>query len=105
MIGRVTQQTMQQSSLANLQLNLSKMADLQGRMSGGKVITKPSDDPGGHRARAPAARREARRRAVRPQHRRRRRLADAPWTPPSRRRWRRCARRATSPSRARTPAP
>ena len=47
MIGRVTHQTVQKSSLANLQLNLSKMADLQGRMSGGKVITKPSDDPGG----------------------------------------------------------
>jgi flagellar hook-associated protein 3 FlgL len=47
MIGRVTHLTVQKSSLANLQLNLSKMADLQGRMSGGKVITKPSDDPGG----------------------------------------------------------
>jgi len=47
MIGRVTHQTVQKSSLANLQLNLSKMADLQGRMSSGKVITKPSDDPGG----------------------------------------------------------
>lgn len=47
MIGRVTQQTIQRTSLANLQLNLSAMADLQGRMSGGKVITKPSDDPGG----------------------------------------------------------
>lgn len=47
MIGRVTQQTVQRSTLANLQLNLGKMADLQGRMSGGKVITKPSDDPAG----------------------------------------------------------
>ncbi len=47
MIGRVTHQTIQRSSLANLQLNLSTMADLQARMSGGKVITKPSDDPGG----------------------------------------------------------
>ncbi len=47
MIGRVTHQTIQRTSLANLQLNLGKMSDLQGRMSGGKVITKPSDDPGG----------------------------------------------------------
>lgn len=47
MIGRVTHQTIQRTSLANLQLNLSRMSDLQGRMSGGKVITKPSDDPAG----------------------------------------------------------
>ncbi|WP_182112583.1 MULTISPECIES: flagellar hook-associated protein FlgL [unclassified Actinotalea] len=47
MINRVTHQTVQRSTLANLQVNLSRMADLQGRMSGGKVITKPSDDPGG----------------------------------------------------------
>ena len=47
MIGRVTHQTVQRSSLANLQLNLNAMANLQARMSGGKVITKPSDDPGG----------------------------------------------------------
>lgn len=47
MISRVTHQTVQRSTLANLQLNLSKMSDLQGRLSGGKVITKPSDDPGG----------------------------------------------------------
>lgn len=47
MINRVTHQTIQRSTLANLQLNLNKISDLQGRMSGGKVITKPSDDPGG----------------------------------------------------------
>lgn len=47
MINRVTHVTAQRSSLANLQLNLSKMTDLQQRMSGGKVITKPSDDPAG----------------------------------------------------------
>lgn len=66
MITRVTHQTVQQSTLANLQVNLSKMADLQGRLSGGKNITKPSDDPAGtaltlqlraeHRAAAQAAR-------------------------------------------------
>ncbi len=47
MIDRVTHQTVQRSTLANLQLNLSKMANLQARMAGGKVITKPSDDPAG----------------------------------------------------------
>ncbi|WP_199424694.1 flagellar hook-associated protein FlgL [Actinotalea solisilvae] len=45
MINRVTQQTVQRSTLANLQLNLGRMADLQAKMSGGKVLTKPSDDP------------------------------------------------------------
>lgn len=47
MISRVTQQTVQRSTLANLQMNLGRMSELQGRMSGGKVITKPSDDPSG----------------------------------------------------------
>jgi len=46
-ISRVTHQTVQRSTLANLQVNLSRIADLQGRLSGGKVITKPSDDPAG----------------------------------------------------------
>jgi flagellar hook-associated protein 3 FlgL len=47
MINRVTHQTVQRSTLANLQLNLSAMSQLQAKMSGGKVITKPSDDPAG----------------------------------------------------------
>ncbi|HMO09926.1 MAG TPA: flagellar hook-associated protein 3 [Actinotalea sp.] len=47
MIGRVTQQTLQRSTLANLQVNLTRMSELQGRMSGGKIISKPSDDPSG----------------------------------------------------------
>lgn len=47
MISRVTQQTMQRSTLANLQLNLSKMSSLQQQMSSGKRIAKPSDDPSG----------------------------------------------------------
>ena len=42
MISRVTHQTVQRSTLANLQVNLSRIADLQGRLSGGKVITKPA---------------------------------------------------------------
>ena len=45
MIGRVTQQTMQRSTLANLQLSLSTMADMQAKMSSGKKIQVPSDDP------------------------------------------------------------
>ena len=45
MIGRVTQQTVQRSTLANLQLNLSTLADMQGKMSSGKKVTVPSDDP------------------------------------------------------------
>ncbi len=47
MISRVTQQTVQRSTLANLQLNLSKMSTLQQQMSSGKRISKPSDDPSG----------------------------------------------------------
>ena len=47
MIGRVTQQTTARSTLANLQRNLSAMADLQNRLSGNTKITKPSDDPAG----------------------------------------------------------
>lgn len=47
MISRVTHQTVQRFTLANLQVNLAKMSDLQGKLSGGRVITKPSDDPGG----------------------------------------------------------
>lgn len=47
MIGRVTHQTIQRSTLGNLQLNLDAMADLQAKMSGGKRITLPSDDPAG----------------------------------------------------------
>ncbi|KGM13066.1 flagellar hook-associated protein FlgL [Cellulomonas bogoriensis] len=47
MISRVTHQTVQKSTLANLQMNLDRMSRLQAQMSGGKVITRPSDDPGG----------------------------------------------------------
>lgn len=45
MISRVTHQTVQRSTLANLQTNLSKMADLQSQMSSGKKVNVPSDDP------------------------------------------------------------
>lgn len=45
MITRVTHQSTQRTSLANLQANLTKMANLQAQASSGKLITKPSDDP------------------------------------------------------------
>lgn len=47
MIPRVTQQTVQRQTLANLQGNLSAMAALQAQMSSGKKISAPSDDPAG----------------------------------------------------------
>jgi len=47
MIPRVTQQTVQRQTLANLQGNLSAMAALQAQMSSGKKISTPSDDPAG----------------------------------------------------------
>ena len=45
MITRVTHQSTQRTSLANLQANLTKMANLQAQASSGKLITKASDDP------------------------------------------------------------
>lgn len=47
MIARVTHQTVQRQTLANLQGNLSAMATLQAQMSSGKKISVPSDDPAG----------------------------------------------------------
>ena len=46
MISRVTQQTMQHSSLNNLQRNLKTMNDLQAKMSSGKNFVRASEDPG-----------------------------------------------------------
>jgi len=45
MIGRVTSQTIQRSTLANLQTNLSSVSKLQAQLSSGKKVTKASDDP------------------------------------------------------------
>lgn len=45
MLGRVTQQTVQASSLRNLQSSLSRMATLQAQMSSGTKLQLPSDDP------------------------------------------------------------
>lgn len=47
MISRVTHTMVQRTTHANLQLNLQRMSDLQARLSSGKMISKPSDDPGG----------------------------------------------------------
>jgi len=45
MIGRVTQQGLQRASLVQLQDNISRMAQLQERLTTGKVVLRPSDDP------------------------------------------------------------
>ena len=45
MINRVTHQTVQRSTLGNLQQNLTTMAKLQAQMSSGRKINTPSDDP------------------------------------------------------------
>lgn len=47
MINRVTQQTIQRTTLNNLQRNLSSMSDLQAQLSSTKRIQRPSDDPAG----------------------------------------------------------
>jgi flagellar hook-associated protein 3 FlgL len=44
---RVTQKTIAQSTLGNLQGNLRKMQRLQEQLSSGKQINRPSDSPGG----------------------------------------------------------
>ncbi len=45
MIGRVTQTSMQYSSMRSLQSNQSRLAGLQNQQSTGKILTRPSDDP------------------------------------------------------------
>ncbi len=45
MIQRVTHETIQRSTLRNLQTNLSAMAKLQGELSSGSRLSVPSDDP------------------------------------------------------------
>ncbi|HEV7956251.1 MAG: flagellar hook-associated protein 3 [Microbacteriaceae bacterium] len=47
MITRVTNQTLAQSALRNLQSNMSDLARLQNRASSRQSITRPSDDPTG----------------------------------------------------------
>lgn len=45
MVSRITNMTIQRSSLANLQINLTTVSDLQSQLSSGKKVTKASDDP------------------------------------------------------------
>lgn len=47
MVSRITHSTVQRSTLANLQLNLTAAAKLQAQMSSGRKIAAPSDDPAG----------------------------------------------------------
>jgi flagellar hook-associated protein 3 FlgL len=44
---RVTERSMATTTLTNLQMNLQRNQDLQNQLSSGKLITKPSDSPGG----------------------------------------------------------
>lgn len=46
-IGRVTQRSIATNTLAGLQGNLSRMADIQQQLSSGKQISRPSDSPTG----------------------------------------------------------
>lgn len=45
MITRVTHQSTQRAALANLQATQSRLAQMQGQASSGKLLTKASDDP------------------------------------------------------------
>lgn len=47
MVARITHGTIQRSTLANLQTNLTAVARLQAQMSSGTKISVPSDDPAG----------------------------------------------------------
>jgi flagellar hook-associated protein 3 FlgL len=47
MIGRVTQRSIATHTLAGLQGNLSRMAEIQQQLSSGKQISRPSDSPTG----------------------------------------------------------
>jgi len=44
---RVTERSVATTTLANLQVNLQRNQDLQNQLSSGKLLTKPSDSPGG----------------------------------------------------------
>lgn len=46
-VGRVTERGVSQAMLGNLQLNLSALQRLQERLSSGRLISRPSDSPGG----------------------------------------------------------
>jgi flagellar hook-associated protein 3 FlgL len=46
-IARVTQNSMSLTALANLQTDLSNLATTQSQLATGRLINRPSDDPGG----------------------------------------------------------
>jgi flagellar hook-associated protein 3 FlgL len=45
--GRVTERSIADRTMVNLQSNLSRLGDLQAQLSSGKQISKPSDSPSG----------------------------------------------------------
>ncbi|QQR67365.1 MAG: hypothetical protein IPI25_03855 [Candidatus Brocadia sp.] len=46
---RITQESMSRTTLANISFNLKKMQEIQEKLSTGKRINRPSDDPSGAR--------------------------------------------------------
>lgn len=46
---RVTQESLSRTTLSNIRLNYKKMQDTQEKLSSGKLINRPSDDPSGTR--------------------------------------------------------
>lgn len=42
---RITHRTMQQKAMGNLQANLARMESLQGKLSSGREVSRPSDSP------------------------------------------------------------
>ncbi|TVM00951.1 MAG: flagellar hook-associated protein 3 [Candidatus Brocadia sp. WS118] len=46
---RITQESMSRTTLSNINLNLKKMQEIQEKLSSGKRINRPSDDPSGAR--------------------------------------------------------
>ncbi len=49
MFFRITQESMSRTTLSNINLNLKKMQEIQEKLSSGKRINRPSDDPSGAR--------------------------------------------------------
>lgn len=49
MTTRITQESISRTTLSNIQLNFKKMQDIQEKLSSGKEISRPSDDPSGTR--------------------------------------------------------
>ncbi|NUO07181.1 MAG: flagellar hook-associated protein FlgL [Candidatus Brocadia sp.] len=49
MSSRITQESINRTTLANIQLNFKKMQEIQEKLSSGKQLNRPSDDPSGTR--------------------------------------------------------